>query len=528
MGELGGRSSPHACRIAATTMDPPARPPHVSSSETMLIDGREDEEDRGMDVEANGKCEDPPGCSPEEDMVKTERLASTAPATYKDIFQSFALLGWTAFGGPGAHIGLFYRIFVETKNWITSSVFAELVALGQCMPGPTSTQMSFAIGVAKKGVKGGLLSGMLFQYPGLVMMAGLGVLAAARALDDPVPVVDGFADGLAAGGVALIWGAVKNLTEKMCTEWEGKLLCVVTAVIAFYYQTAWLFPTLIVCGGLFTIVSRWKKNVDVNDSDAHIDKFGLGIIGGGSLIALWVILLVLSIVLTNEISYDSSPPLHWFATFYETGSVIFGGGQVVLPLLLDRVVQTERVCLQSGESPPPRSTEIEGTGCYDVEKSDTWVTSKQFYAGLALAQAMPGPLFNFSAYLGSVMAYRAGDNFLVGVATCWLGLFGPGVMLIFGILPFWGKFRKFQLYRRALPGLNASAVGLILASAFTMTFRVRSESSFPDATICIGILAYAVANLLQPQQHLLKILLAPIAVICSGVLGIIAWATGMN
>jgi len=507
-------------------MDDHTRPPHASSSETQLLEDGKDGQCSEADVEANGKG-DPPGSTVEE-VVKTERLGSTAPASYKDIFRSFALMGWTAFGGPGAHIGLFYRLFVETKNWITSSVFAELVALGQCMPGPTSTQMSFAIGVAKKGVKGGLLSGMLFQYPGLLMMAGLGLLAAARALDDPVPVVDGFADGLAAGGVALIWGAVKNLTEKMCTEWEGKALCVITAVIAFYYQTAWLFPTLIVCGGLFTIVTRWRQSVDVHNADAHIDRFGLGMIGGGVLIALWVVVLVLAIVLSSEISYDDSPPLHWFATFYETGSIIFGGGQVVLPLLLDRVVQTERVCLEDGAAAPPRSSEIEGTNCFEVEKADSWVTSKQFYAGLGLAQAMPGPLFNFSAYLGSVIAYRAGENFLVGVITCWLGLFGPGIILIFGILPFWGKFRSFQLYRRALPGLNASAVGLILASAFTMTFRVRANSSFPNATICIGILAYAVANLLQPKHHLLKILLAPIAVVMSGVLGIVAWATGMN
>jgi chromate transporter len=147
------------------------------------------------------------------------------------------------------------------------------------------------------------------------------------------------------------------------------------------------------------------------------------------------------------------------------------------------------------------------------------MTTGQFYAGLALAQAMPGPLFNFAAYLGAVIAQNAGVNAIIGVILCWVGLFAPGIILIFGILPFWGAFRQWQLYRRALPGLNASAVGLIVASVFQLTFQAWTTSPFPTTSICIGILVYGATEILSVP--------APFAVIGGGVVGIIGWAANM-
>lgn len=211
-----------------------------------------------------------------------------------------------------------------------------------------------------------------------------------------------------------------------------------------------------------------------------------------------------------------------------------------------------------------------------VPRADSWITEEQFFAGLAVVQAMPGPLFNLSAYIGALAARRAGVNVLAGIAavgsrryqstsvfdrlraafhfssflnprnrafpfktaavlltthprergarrfqpyeTAWFGLFGPGVMLIYGVLPFWGAFRKQPVYRRALPGLNSSAVGLVVAAVFQMSFKVRGISPFKDASVCIGFLAfYAV--------HFLKVP-APAAILGGGVLGVIAWAAG--
>ena len=133
---------------------------------------------------------------------------------------------------------------------------------------------------------------------------------------------------------------------------------------------------------------------------------------------------------------------------------------------------------------------------------------------------MPGPLFNLSAYIGAVAARRAHVNVLAGIFAAWFGLFGPGVLLIYGVLPFWGQFRKQPIYRRMLPGLNSSAVGLVVAAVFAMAFKIRDISPFPDASVCIGFLAFYATHFMKRD--------APLVVAASGVLGIIAWATGMS
>ena len=136
-----------------------------------------------------------------DDDVEKHASAGVSRASYGDIFRAFILMGWTAFGGPAAHIGIFQKVFVDGKKWISSTIFAELLSLGQCMPGPTSTQVSFALGVTQRGVLGGLLSGGLFQYPGLILMTLAGA-GAAEALTNPSSFVKGLVSGLSVAGVA--------------------------------------------------------------------------------------------------------------------------------------------------------------------------------------------------------------------------------------------------------------------------------------------------------------------------------------
>ena len=132
---------------------------------------------------------------------------------------------------------------------------------------------------------------------------------------------------------------------------------------------------------------------------------------------------------------------------------------------------------------------------------------------------MPGPLFNFAAYLGAVIALNAGVFAVAGIALCWIALFAPGILLIFAILPFWGSFRKWQIYRRALPGLNSAAVGLIIASVFQLTLNAYVSSPFPKTSICIGILAFAATDVLKVP--------APLVVIVGGALGVMGWGANM-
>ena len=333
--------------------------------------------------------------------------------------------------------------------------------------------------------------------------------------------------------MALVASAAKSLISGVCKTKLLAMICATSAILAYYHNTAWLFPVLLVgactrapnslcqsvcfCtqrphpgGGLITFLASLAP--DSSDTEQHADeqvveKYGFRPLMGALLIVLWAALLFGATIAARAVPYKKSPPLHWFELFYRTGSLIFGGGQVVLPLLLGEMVHED--C-----SDPTK-------GC--VPLASSWLTKEEFYTGLAAAQAMPGPLFNFAAYLGTqccvclgecatvlatgaIVAQHTGYNSFLGIALCWLGLFGPGILLIFGVLPFWSKFRHWQLYRkcvyvctgtcivvltmvrhRALPGLNSAAVGLIASAVIGMVFSVTGSSSpFPKASVCIG------------------------------------------
>lgn len=448
-----------------------------------------------------------------------------AEATWRELIRAWFILGWTAFGGPAAHVGMFQKLFVEKLRWCTYVVFTELLMLGQCMPGPTSTQMGFALGVLKKGLAGGLVSGILFQGPGLLILSILG-WAAARVLHQNIGWLNGLVAGLAAAGIALVASAAVSLTKNICTTRLLLVLATASAVIAYYYPQPWTFPSLIVAGGLITLVAMWKQDVKIGEvvGAEGVERLGFNKIGGGLLILLWVTVLVTTVVIAGRTDYYSNEELHWFAAFYRTGSIIFGGGQVVLPMLYNVVVgancqdQSQRCCLASNLA---TSDTCSGSDAWQNELCVcSWISGGEFYAGLALAQAMPGPLFNFAAYLGAVIALNAGVFAIAGIALCWIGLFAPGILLIFAILPFWGAFRKWQVYKKALPGLNAAAIGLIVAAVFQLTLSAYSTSPFQHASICIGIIAFAATDVLAVP--------APFVVIGGGVLGIIAWAAHMD
>ncbi|GAQ86165.1 chromate transporter [Klebsormidium nitens] len=429
---------------------------------------------------------------------------------YWGIFKAFCILGWTAFGGPAAHIGQFHKAFVERMKWMSDGVFVELLALGSCMPGPTSTQMSFSLGIVQKGVTGGLLSGILFQYPGLIMMSIVG-FGAGKFLVEPANWLRSFSAGLSAVAVALVADAAYSLSKKLCKNRVTIFCCAISAGVTYYYASQWIFPTLIAIGGILTIVTERKKDLSISSSDSKVERFGLSMYGGGILLAFWLSILIGVVIGKNNTNYESAKFLHWFESFYVTGSIIFGGGQVVLPIIDQQVVKYNTVCTPIYTSGGNNTFSTPSNNCVRVESPDTWVTEQQFLAGLAVAQAMPGPLFNFAAYLGAIVGG------FPGIIACWLGLFAPGIMLIYGVLPFWAKFRNWPWYRRALPGFNATAIGLIYASVFQLGLKAFVISPFPNASIVIGILGYVAVSAFN--------MWAPVAILAGGVLGIIAWYT---
>jgi chromate transporter len=480
------------------------------------------------------------------DQQKEQQAAEdSAPfrdISYAEIAKEYSILGWTAFGGPAAHIGLFERRLVQKRRWVSSPIFAELFALCQCLPGPASTQLSFAMGTVKRGTRGGLLSGVLFQYPGAFIMTGVGVFAA-NLLANPVPWLDALAAGVGAVGIALVAAAAKSMASKQCAGPLLASICAASAVVAYYWPKPYTFPSLIFAGGLVTLAYSYARKQSVSatapDEDASVRSHGLSPVAGVLVLALWLSALVATLVAVGVLPGKGPFLLQVWTVFFRTGSIIYGGGQVVLPMLYTDVVQqtcTDVVTPAAAVAPPPPPPAAPGappappppsaapteptTTRTCVDNPDTWVTSRQFYAGLGVVQAMPGPLFNFSSYLGAVIAMGRGYSFAAGAALAWFGLFMPGIMIIFGILPFWGKFRRWQPYRRALPGLNAAGVGLIVTSVFSLTVGALRDSPFPQTSLCLGILAFTAVDQLKVFE--------PAVVIVGGGLGVAAWAAGMK
>jgi len=453
---------------------------------------------------------------------------STASVSFMDIFKNFVLMGWTAFGGPAAHVGLFQKVFVEQLKWMSAEVFTELFAVCQCMPGPSSTQMSFALGTTKKGITGGLLSGILFQYPGAIIMTFCGLTAhhwASSQVINQNAWLAGLVGGLSAAGVALVASAAIGLWNKACGPADAKAIAGSCAVILLYFSAEliappdvdgrkwmWIFPVLILCGGCATFV--WRVPLDktgsegeVQAEDSGVEHFGVGPVAGSVLVALVFLVFLSSFIVTGVLDYSEYKYLHWFSAFCRTGTVIWGGGQVVLPLLENEMVPTG------------------------------WVERPVFFAGLALAQAMPGPLFNFAAFLGAAAGQKALGDVGSGIAAavvCWLGLFGPGVTLIFGILPPWGRFRSNTTYKRALPGFNAAAVGLLIASLVQMATSVREVNTKPagviprEASTCIGLLAFWGVHWLKLPSAVFSRIQAPVVIVACGILGILAGVWNMK
>ncbi len=447
-------------------------------------------------------------------------------ASHWDIFLSFLPLGWTAFGGPPAHIGLFENVFVQGKRWVSLRVFNEILSLGQCLPGPTTTQMSFAIGAVKKGITGGLISGVLFQFPGLLLMSLAGA-GAADLLVSPTGWLRGFVAGLSAAGIGLVISAAVGLAKGQCTDQTTSALCLISAMVSYSYQSNWIFPLIIVSGGLTTL--WFHRDIAPLEVIEKIHHSGVSQTSGFIFLSVWVSIWIAVSCMVKLRDYDSYPELHWFEAFYRTGSIIFGGGQVVLPLLLHDVVQYEDACVAVDGSVVASTVNSTCTAVVRVTKADSWLTEEQFFAGLGLVQAMPGPIFNLSAYIGALAASRAGTNMLAGIFAAWFGLSGPGIMILFGIIPFWGKFRRLTWYRRALPGLNSSAVGLVVAAVIQMSFKVRDISSNKEASIVIGMLAFYVSKFGIPVRMKgtgVWNLPAPLVVVGGGGIGALASILG--
>ena len=387
---------------------------------------------------------------------------------------SFLPLGWIAFGGPQAHIALLHEQFVVRRQWLDERRFAELLGLGQGLPGPTSTQMVVAVGTARAGPLGGLVALFCFLYPAvaIMMLAGLGV---AQFPADSRPA---WLEGVQPGAVALVAVAAWRLGRSLVTTRLTIALMLLGTAVAILWREPWIFPAVLAFGGLVTGIALRNQERAATDegADKPLTALGISTWAGAVLLTIFLGLLVGLILLRLAFDWQL---LQWAESFYRMGSLIFGGGQVVLPMLLTEVV------------------------------SPGWVTEEQFLDGFALMLALPGPMFSFSAYLGAVAGGVTGAFIAVG------GLFLPGVLVIYAVLPFWERVRRQQVVHAVLTGVNATAIGLVVAVVFLLWDRAVTGP--PSATI--AVLAFgAVAFFRVP---------APFAIVGAGVLGWVFSVVGL-
>jgi chromate transporter len=341
-----------------------------------------------------------------------------------EVFRAFLKLGVSSFGGPIAHIGYFRDELVVRRKWLDETAYADLVALCQFLPGPASSQVGFSLGILRgNGLLGGLAAWFAFTMPSALILFAFALGAASF----PGAVADGFLHGLKLVAVAVVaqavWGMTRSLTPDRPRA--GIALAAVAIVVLFAGSLAQIAAIALgACAGLL-ICKAGAPPVS-----GHLN-FPVTRLGGGIALVLFAALLLLPPAVAAA---TGSHAIAVFDAFYRSGALVFGGGHVVLPLLQAQVV------------------------------TPGWVSNETFLAGYGLAQAVPGPLFTFAAYLGAVM--HAPPNGLAGAAIALVALLLPGMLLVYGMLPFWDAMRTRPAAQAAMRGTNAAVVGILGAALY--------------------------------------------------------------
>ena len=387
---------------------------------------------------------------------------NAAPGHWLEVLAVFLRLGLTSFGGPVAHLGYFRDEFVIRRRWLDDRSYADLVALCQFLPGPASSQVGIALGLLRAHYAGALAAWTGFTLPSAMAMIlfGYGIDALGDAAGS------GWLHGLKVAAVAVVAQAVLGMARTLAPDRARATLAVVAAIVVLAMPSVWGQIGAIVLGGVAgMLLFRGGAEIAPDSLPLHVSRPV-----GTVLLALFFILLVGLPLLASAIP---SHALAVFDAFYRTGSLVFGGGHVVLPLLQASVV-------------PPG-----------------WVSNEAFLAGYGAAQAVPGPLFTFAAYLGTVMGPQ--PNGWAGALICLGAIFLPSFLLVIGALPFWEQLRRRPLAQAALRGVNAAVVGLLLAALYQPVWTVGITNA---ADFALAIAAFLLLFMWQTPPWLVVVLSA--------------------
>lgn len=373
-----------------------------------------------------------------------------SPSARAEVFRAFLKLGLTAFGGPVAHLGYFREEFVQRRHWLSDAAYADLVALCQFLPGPASSQVGFALGLLRGGALGALCAWLAFTLPSALLL----LLFAYGADWYGGPFGQSVVHGLKLVAVAIVAQAVWGMARNLCPDLPRALIAVAAAAMMLILASA-AAQILVIAGGA---LAGWWFCRHVRPKEVGELRFPVSRRAGATALILFFAMLIgLPLLLTAW----SPPMLDIFEAFYRAGALVFGGGHVVLPLLEARVV---------------------GQG---------WTTPDVFLAGYGAAQAVPGPLFTFAAYLGAVVS----DQPLLGATCALIGIFLPGFLLLVGVLPFWDALRARPIAHAIMAGTNAAVIGILAAALYRPVWTSAIDAPLDVAIAIAGFLLLIFARL---------------------------------
>jgi chromate transporter len=376
-------------------------------------------------------------------MMSAEPSKTAEPGSALEVLRIFLRLGLSCFGGPIAHLGYFRDEFVTRRRWLDEQSYADLVALCQFLPGPASSQVGFSIGLMRAGYRGGLAAWTGFTLPSAILLLlfayGVGRLQGALGT--------GLLHGLKLVAVAIVAQAVWGMARSLCPDRERASIAAVAALVILFSTSSVAQLSAILLGAIAGLVLCRAAPPTAGSHVAMPVSRKAGTLALTAFFALLAAVLLLAGRLNSQ-GFDL------FAAFYRSGALVFGGGHVVLPLLREAFV------------------------------TPGWVSDDTFLAGYGAAQAVPGPLFTFSAYLGAVVGPE--PHGIAGAVFGLLAIFLPGILILIGALPFWDAFRVRPGAQAAMRGVNAAVVGLLGAALYNPLWTTSVKTSGDFAIALIG------------------------------------------
>ena len=353
-------------------------------------------------------------------------------------------LGIMSFGGPLAHLGYFHKEYVKKRKWLDEALYADIVALCQFLPGPASSQIGIAIGTYRGGYLGGILAWIGFTIPSsiLLVFAYYGL----QGIEDGQLA---WVHGLKIVAVAVIAQAVWGMGMNLAPDKKRATIAVAAATITLLWPTAYIQIVVILIAGIAGIFFADQVKIIPGQMVVFPVKRNVGF-----LLLFFLFILLLGLPILRQVI--GGEWINIFDVFFRIGSLVFGGGHVVLPMLEKEMVVTG------------------------------WVDSGQFLMGYGLAQAVPGPLFTFAAYLGAVI------HGWIGAIVATIAIFSPSFFLVWGVMPFWNQIRKYSQFHKVLWGVNAAVVGILLAALYNPVWikSIGNSKDFAIVLLCFGLLQF--------------------------------------